>query len=187
VIPNSWRKYTVANITVPVWVNDFVKRVVQLKKLSKQPDFGQSGLWLGGLLFPEAYLTATRQSVAQKNNWSLEELVMDFSINPKPEELASNPAGFVLSGFSMQGAEYSTADESIKLTESLGSTLPLVNLKWVHKSQIESDADDHLIQIPVYLNKQRTNLITSVKIQTQGIPSYVWYQRGVAFFSWSAE
>ena len=29
---------------------------------------------MGGLLFPEAYLTATRQYVAQNNHWSLEEL-----------------------------------------------------------------------------------------------------------------
>jgi len=61
---------------------------------------------------------------------------MDFKINPTQEELDDNPSGFVLSNFSMQGAEYSAADQSIKLTESLGSSLPLVNLKWVHKSQV---------------------------------------------------
>lgn len=31
-------------------------------------------VWLGGLLNPEAYITATRQCVAQANSWSLEEL-----------------------------------------------------------------------------------------------------------------
>lgn len=188
VIPQTWRsKYTVANISASAWVNDFVKRVVQLQQLKDKPDFGQSGLWLGGLLFPEAYLTATRQSVAQKNDWSLEELIMEFKINPTQEELDNNPSGFVISGFSMQGAEYSAQDQSIKLTESLGSSLPLVNLKWVHKSAVDPEAQEQLIQIPVYLNKQRTNLITSVMIPTQGIPSFVWYQRGVAFFSWSTE
>lgn len=64
VVPTTWRKYTVANISATIWVNDFVKRVIQLQDLSGKSDFGQSGLWLGGLLFPEAYLTATRQSVA---------------------------------------------------------------------------------------------------------------------------
>lgn len=85
VVPAAWRKYTVANISATIWVNDFIKRVIQLQKLSGQSDFGQSGLWLGGLLYPEAYLTATRQSVAQKNNWSLEELVMEFQINPSAD------------------------------------------------------------------------------------------------------
>jgi len=61
-------------------------------------------------LFPEAYLTATRQSVAQKNDWSLEELIMEFKINPTQDELDNNPSGFVISGFSMQGAEYSAQD-----------------------------------------------------------------------------
>ena len=37
-------------------------------------------IWLGGLFTPEAYITATRQYVAQANNWSLEELYLDVSI-----------------------------------------------------------------------------------------------------------
>ena len=65
--------------------------------------------------------------------------------------------------------------------------MPLVNLKWVHKSQATQVGEDESIQIPVYLNKQRKNLITAVMISTQGVPSYVWYQRGVAFFSWDTE
>jgi dynein heavy chain 1, cytosolic len=33
-IPPKWRKYTVPNISVTIWINDFVKRVEQLRKLS---------------------------------------------------------------------------------------------------------------------------------------------------------
>ena len=33
-------------------------------------------MWLGGLFIPEAYITATRQYVAQANSWSLEELYL---------------------------------------------------------------------------------------------------------------
>lgn len=36
-------------------------------------------VWLGGLFIPEAYITATRQYVAQANSWSLEELYLDAS------------------------------------------------------------------------------------------------------------
>ncbi len=36
-------------------------------------------IWLGGLFTPEAYITATRQYVAQANSWSLEELYLDVS------------------------------------------------------------------------------------------------------------
>lgn len=37
-------------------------------------------MWLGGLLNPEAYITATRQCIAQANSWSLEELMLDVTI-----------------------------------------------------------------------------------------------------------
>lgn len=76
-----------ANIPVTAWINDFIKRVEQLQRLSKAKDFGQSGLWFGGLLFPEAYLTATRQAVAQANNWSLEELEMQFEMNLTQDQI----------------------------------------------------------------------------------------------------
>lgn len=38
-------------------------------------------VWLGGLFIPEAYITATRQFVAQANSWSLEELYLQVKIN----------------------------------------------------------------------------------------------------------
>ena len=60
VIPKKWRKYNVANISATEWIDDFKKRIDQLQKLSGSTDFGKKGLWFGGLLFPEAFLTATR-------------------------------------------------------------------------------------------------------------------------------
>jgi hypothetical protein len=80
-----------------------------------------------------------------------------------------------------------------KLTEKLQSNLPNVNFKWVHKKQREEElaaqgmTEEQLqqIAIPVYLNTMRRVLITQVKISTNGIPNYVWYQRGVALFAWS--
>jgi len=38
-------------------------------------------LWLGGMFIPEAYITATRQYVAQANSWSLEELSLQVDSN----------------------------------------------------------------------------------------------------------
>jgi len=37
-------------------------------------------VWLGGLFAPEAFVTATRQCVAQANAWSLEELVLEVRV-----------------------------------------------------------------------------------------------------------
>jgi len=54
-------KYKVLDkIQVTLWITDFVKRVNQLAKLKEDPQFGKGGLWFGGLLYPEAFLTASR-------------------------------------------------------------------------------------------------------------------------------
>ena len=39
-----------------------------------------STVWMGGLFNPEAFVTATRQCVAQANTWSLEELSLDVTV-----------------------------------------------------------------------------------------------------------
>ena len=54
-------------------------------------------VWLGGLFNPEAYVTATRQCVAQANSWSLEELMLEVSIADSEGQVT--PAG----GFSIKG------------------------------------------------------------------------------------
>lgn len=65
VIPKKWRRYNIANVSATEWIEDFKRRVEQLQKLSQSTDYGKKGgLWFGGLLFPEAYMTATRQSIA---------------------------------------------------------------------------------------------------------------------------
>ena len=77
-----------------------------MQRLSTSNDYGKKGLWFGGLLFPEAYMTATRQSVAQENKWSLEELELKFDVDPNDSVLANNPQGFIVDGLSIEGAEY---------------------------------------------------------------------------------
>lgn len=90
IIPKSWRRYTVpSGLTVMQFVTDFSERVKQLQLFSKQVESQGSKVlkslqvWLGGLFTPEAYITATRQYVAQANNWSLEELFLDASVDVK--------------------------------------------------------------------------------------------------------
>ena len=61
-----------------------------MQKLSSSTDYGKKGLWFGGLLFPEAFMTATRQSVAQENKWSLEELDLKFEVDPSDEAISKN-------------------------------------------------------------------------------------------------
>jgi hypothetical protein len=61
-------------INLTNYVIDLQKRFEQFNKLIYLPSYQNLGVWFVGLLFPEAYMTATRQFVAQRNGWSLEEL-----------------------------------------------------------------------------------------------------------------
>lgn len=132
--PTKWNKYKVSDgIQVTAWVTDFVKRVIQLERLKVDPAFGKGGLWFGGLLYPEAFLTATRQAVAQDNGWSLDDLELKYELNLDEERLANNSQGFVVTEMFIEGAEFNTNEDRIKLSEKLSSTLPTANLKWIHK------------------------------------------------------
>ena len=52
-------------------------------------------------------MTATRQSVAQENKWSLEELDLKFEVDPSDEAISKNQLGFIVEGLSIEGASYS--------------------------------------------------------------------------------
>lgn len=66
-------------------------------------NYHQKGVWFGGLLFPEAYLTATRQFVSQINSWSLEELVIKIDI---PKSAVANSNSFIAKGMYIEGATW---------------------------------------------------------------------------------
>lgn len=72
IIPKSWKLYTVPKETTVIgWITDFSLRVKQLQQVSTVVSQGGARelqtitVWLGGLFNPEAYITATRQCVAQ--------------------------------------------------------------------------------------------------------------------------
>jgi hypothetical protein len=72
ILPRSWRRYTIpVGTTVIQWITDFSLRVKQLQQVSQVVSQGGARelqtvtVWLGGLFNPEAYVTATRQCVAQ--------------------------------------------------------------------------------------------------------------------------
>lgn len=55
-------------------------------------------VWLGGLFTPEAYITATRQYVAQANAWSLEELTLEIQAAADFNQLKMDECSFGVTG-----------------------------------------------------------------------------------------
>ena len=76
-VPDHWFKVypQTTEISTTEWVGDFARRLSQLEKLAKVTDtYVGMSLQAGAIMFPEAFLTATRQVIAMKGNCSLEEL-----------------------------------------------------------------------------------------------------------------
>jgi dynein heavy chain 1 len=78
---------------VSQWIPNFSQRLAQLERISPLEVFDDVEVWLGGLFYPEAYVTATRQAVAHRNGWSLETLHLRLDLNQ-----TDSHEGFVVEG-----------------------------------------------------------------------------------------
>lgn len=78
---------------------------------------------------PEAYITATRQCVAQANSWPLEELALDVTITEGGSGDNQKDSCFGVIGFKLQGA--TCKNNQLLLTNTIMTDLPLTLLKWV--------------------------------------------------------
>eukprot|EP01016_Furgasonia_blochmanni_P042655 TRINITY_DN567_c0_g1_i1.p1 TRINITY_DN567_c0_g1~~TRINITY_DN567_c0_g1_i1.p1 ORF type:complete len:874 (+),score=315.79 TRINITY_DN567_c0_g1_i1:204-2825(+) len=184
IIPATWKKYNILKIPVTEWIPDFKKRLDQFQKIMNVKNYQKKGVWMGGLLFPEAYLTATRQYVAQNNKWSLEELDLKIEIYDGRSDLDDD--SFLITGMTIEGAEWDAQTKLLKLNKDLSALLPPLVFKWikVDKDQLKVTADDELF-VPVYLNKSRANLIFSVKMNCGNLQKTQLYQRGLALIAWN--
>uniref|UniRef100_A0A5K3FEA9 Dynein heavy chain, cytoplasmic n=2 Tax=Mesocestoides corti TaxID=53468 RepID=A0A5K3FEA9_MESCO len=192
-IPASWRRYyTVpSNLTVIQWINDFAARVRQHIEISEAASSGGElrhlRIWLGGLFMPEAYITATRQAVAQTHGWALEELFLSAELvmnaqkaNPPP--LPSDNCSFVVSGLRLMGAEPADS-KTLRLSQSIFYEMPFTILKWIRVVKENQDAvNADAVKLPVYLNAARSVLLFTLDLKTKEAGSD-FYKRGVALLS----
>ncbi|XP_018494643.2 dynein heavy chain, cytoplasmic [Galendromus occidentalis] len=187
-VPTHWKgRYTPPPAcTVIQWITDFNERVNQLAKVSKACTGGGPAalkalvVWLGGLFNPEAYITATRQYVAQANEWSLEELTLSVTMRTQAE---TNPqldeCSFAISSLKLQGAECTNASK-LMLSMDILSDLPLTILTWVKATEDERKAQS-VVTLPVYLNSSRTELLFTVDLEATDVKqAQSFYERGVA-------
>ncbi|MBN3298743.1 DYHC1 protein, partial [Amia calva] len=181
ILPRSWSRYTVpATMTVIQWVADFSDRVKQLQLISQAAASGGAKelknihVCLGSLFVPEAYITATRQYVAQANSWSLEELCLEVNITTA-QVAALDACSFGIKGLKLQGA--TCTNNKLALSTAISTELPLTQLRWLKQTGAEKKAN--MVTLPVYLNFTRADLIFTVDFDTKEDP-HIFYERGVA-------
>lgn len=80
-------------MAVAEWIGDFARRLAQLTQIASLDNLNNVEVWLGGLFFPEAYITATRQAVAHRKRWSLETLHLQLDL-----EKVNDPGAFIIDG-----------------------------------------------------------------------------------------
>ncbi|KAJ1679544.1 dynein heavy chain, partial [Spiromyces aspiralis] len=173
-IPPSWLEtYTVPkDFTIAKWVMDFADRLDQIQRVTNQVTPGVSakdvirreGIWLGGLVFPEAFITATRQEAAKSLGTSLEELELAVKFAP----LNGDGAGgneFSLCRLRLEGARLRPGSEGeiIPLSEGGGEKLDAITLYW-DRMPGSNAINGSLITLPVYLNSDRKDLLFSARV-----------------------
>ncbi|XP_066142886.1 dynein heavy chain, cytoplasmic isoform X6 [Euwallacea fornicatus] len=190
IIPGNWHRYTVPKgCTVIQWITDFSQRVKQLQQISQvvstsgAKELQSFPVWLGGLLNPEAWITATRQCVAQANSWSLEELHLDVTITDSHDTSSIPHDCFAVVGLKLQGAQ--CKNNQLLLTSSIMSELPITLLRWVRTADDKQSGSK--LSLAVYLNSTRTELLYTVDLNiAPGQDPHSFYERGVALLTSTA-
>ena len=158
IIPDHWRKYKVPkDISLNIWVADLNTRLQQLENIAKTTDYSSINIWFGGLFIPEAYTTATRQAVAQRMQWSLEELALEVDIGRSGEEGA-----FTISGLRLEGGKWD--NNELALTPEPTTKLTSTQIRWVRKSDFLPGSKAENVNLPVYLTSDRSDLLFTISV-----------------------
>ena len=185
-IPKSWRAYSVPpDLSVNVFVKDFGARLEQLKELATGSSaYGKNGIILGRLFSPEAFLTASRQAAAQAKMWPLEELELEVFVPAGGEadaEMEADPQVFSVLRLNLEGAEWS--DGKLAFSDRISTQLPITYFKWVNARRGEEGGcveGRHVVDLPVYLNSARKELLFSVGLDAPGgLGDLDFAQRGI--------
>eukprot|EP00051_Salpingoeca_urceolata_P022682 m.374607 g.374607 ORF g.374607 m.374607 type:complete len:4614 (-) comp20005_c1_seq14:242-14083(-) len=183
IIPEAWLRYSVPNgLAVDPWIADFALRLKQLQRLadaatSSQP-LDKARVWLGGLFNPEAYITATRQGVAQANQWSLERLQLVLDIRSGADDVPSDTANaFLLENLRLEGA--TGAGSTVELCQAPVTVLPLTVLRWTFVDA-DAAAPEGSVKLPVYLNATRSQIVFMASVNPKNTTSQQVYARGLA-------
>ena len=159
---------------VSEWIGDFARRLAQLSEIAGLDNLNNIEVWLGGLFFPEAYITATRQAVAHRKRWSLETLHLQLDI-----ERVNDPEAFIVdgkffisltrrrapalislffAGLVLEGAAWDTD----KLVLNDGETVRLgpSQIRWVQSEETAASR----VNLPVYLNSDRSDVMFTIDL-----------------------
>jgi hypothetical protein len=129
---------------------------------------------------PEAFITATRQHVAQAMQCSLDNLSLYISV-PDSGAQEARSHEFNIFGVAIEGAGFDGG--RLSLSDSHQTVLPLCRLSW---EQVPPEKGGVEMLLPLSLSTSRTRLVVKAKISgSSEVPLEKWYQRGTALIAWN--
>ncbi|KAG5186150.1 dynein heavy chain [Tribonema minus] len=199
-----------AALGLAAWIDDLARRLAHLEALAAAPVGAptRKRYWLGGLFSPEAFVTATRQHVAQLRRCSLESLTLRFSVGGARADAAAEAeadggaadadadATFLITGLLLEGAGWDAEAGALRLSsDAHGTALGVCRFTWVTDAGGGGDtgggggsAATALVTVPLYLQSSRGALIAEVALpHARAVPPHVWWQRGVALVAWAPQ
>ena len=195
VIPHSWKPYALPEmLSLGAYVRDLARRVDHFCKIlaSSSSSSGRK-VWLGGLLTPEAYITATRQAAARANKCSLETLSLQVVAVSSSADAASDhklaPDEFAVEGLVLEnallgkdGSLHIPSNNNSNGDDSLSTEVATALFAWRDRSA--ALGDNAAVKIPVFLNETRMTRLFTVALPAATPDNAKWCQRSTAFVSW---
>lgn len=163
--------------------------------LTLPPSPTNKQVWLGGLFYPEAFVTATRQLAAQRLDRSLEELSLALALGGRDGAPPADCVAFAVRGLWVEGAAWDEQGGggggclSLAAAATVRSPVPLAWLCWRTTGSVseEGEGEASSLVLPVYADDSRAALVGQVryagKLQA-GVATNAWAQRGVAIVAW---
>ena len=226
-LPARWRRYVVPDaLAVSAFVRDLARRFAQLERLvgsestsdsgasassaSSASSANSAGVWLGGLLSPEAFTTATRQAAARALHCSLETLRLETVALRPDEGDGSVPAAdlrrgvFAVSGMRLENGKLRATGVLDSAPEAAGAqhAAPVRTAVFAWRpcsSESESSESSDAaaaVDVPVFLNETRRVLLFNARVPVatedeskessvgEDGAAAVWCRRAVAFTCW---
>ncbi|UZJ52281.1 hypothetical protein CBS101457_001601 [Exobasidium rhododendri] len=180
IVPLTWRKYTISrSMTLNQWIFDLQLRLKQLNFIASEnaatTRFEVFAVNLGLLFVPSAYLTATRQSIANRNKISLEHLSLQLSVADGGRSLN----GFAIEGLKLQGAIWTGSH--LELNDGSTTELEPSSLIWLETVSPSTLPVDKGVPLTVYLNADRSVSLFSIHLAaSHGVKASMIAKRAVA-------
>lgn len=122
--------------------------------------------------------------MAQANSWSLEELYLDIYIGNLDDSISMDDFSFGIEKLKLQGA--TCINNELKISTDIMTDLHVARLRWLNKHQIPNNvkSKDKLINLPVYLNATRSDVLFTANFAVaQDQDELIYYEKGVALIA----